>query len=73
MRALGVIFMTPVVMLYWFMRRGWVAPSKPKEPKPYLTPEAAAWVSQRLSDREVSRKTFHRREFVPGDGKGGDL
>ena len=71
--ALGMVVVTPLVMLYWFTRRGWLTPSEPQKPKPYLAPEATARVSQRQSDREVTSKTFHRRASAPGDGKGGDL
>jgi hypothetical protein len=70
--ALGTVLVTPFVMLYWFTRRGWLAPSQSQEPKSSLPPAAAAWVSQRQSDREVSHKTFHRQEFALGDGKEGD-
>jgi magnesium transporter len=43
--ALGVIVMTPLLMLYWFARRGWLSPSETQSWKHVLAPEATSEAS----------------------------
>ena len=71
--ALSMILVTPLVMLYWFTRRGWLAPSAAWNPQRSLAPEAADQKSQSQGERKVTSKKFHRWEPAPGDGTGVDL
>jgi magnesium transporter len=43
--ALGMIVMTPLLMLYWFGRRGWLLPSETRSWKHVLAPETASEAS----------------------------
>jgi len=72
--ALGVIFVTPLVMLYWFMRRGWLAPSEFRAWKSALTPVATYEEPQSPGYREeVASRKFLRQEPARGDGQGKDV
>src|SRR5262245_63099110 len=72
--VVGVILVTPLLMLYWFTLRGWLSPSEPQSRQPSLRPEAAAEESQSQAYRaEIASRKFHRREAALGDGRGGDL
>jgi magnesium transporter len=43
--ALGMIVMTPLVMFYWFKRRGWLSPSESRSWKQVLVPETTSEAS----------------------------
>jgi magnesium transporter len=70
----GMILGTPILMLYWFTRRGWLSPSEPLYRRPSLLPEAAAEKPQSQAYRaEVASRKFHRQKAALGDERGGDL
>ena len=74
MGVLGVILVTPLLMLYWFTRRGWLSPSEPPSRHPALRPEAPAEESPSQAYRvEIASRKFFRRQPALGDGSGGDL
>jgi magnesium transporter len=72
--VLGVILVTPLVMLFWFRRRGWLAPSALRYRPPTRRPVGAAEEPQRQTDRAaVASRPCPRRPPALGDGSGGDL
>ena len=71
--VVGVVLVTPLLMLYWFVRRGWLAPSESRSWKHSLAPEAVSQKPQRQGGwEEITSRKFPRRESVPGDGSGGE-
>jgi hypothetical protein len=68
-----MVLVTPVGMLYWFRRRGWLASSVVWDPQPSLASEAAGQKPQRQGDTKVTSKKFHRWEPAAEDDKGGSL
>ena len=74
MGVVGMVLVTPLLMLYWFTRRGWLSPSEPQYRQHPLMPEAADKKPQSQGYRaEVASSTFHRRQPALGDERGGDL
>ena len=74
MGVVGMVLVTPLLMLYWFTLRGWLSPSELQHRKHSLMPEGAAEEPQSQAYRaEVASRKFHRREPALGDGRGGDL
>jgi magnesium transporter len=72
--VVGMVLVTPLLMLYWFTLRGWLSPSEPQHRQHSRRPKAAAEEPQSQAYREeVASRKFHRREPVLGDGRGGDL
>jgi magnesium transporter len=70
--AVGTVLVTPLLMLYWFTRRGWLMPSEPQHRRHSLVPEAADEEPQSQEYREeIASRKFHRRHPALGDGKGG--
>jgi hypothetical protein len=65
--ALGMIVMTPLLMFYWFKRRGWLSPSESRSWKQVLVPEttseASLWhrgrPSRDLTSLEVEASLKH--------------
>jgi magnesium transporter len=72
--AMGVIVMTPLLMLYWFRRRGWLSPSETRSWRNVLASEATSEASQSQSQREegASRKSL-RDQLSQRDKNGGNL
>jgi magnesium transporter len=72
--VVGMILVTPLSMLYWFVLRGWLSPSVPQYRQHSLMPGAADEKPQSQDYRaEVASRKFHRRESALGDGRGRDL
>jgi magnesium transporter len=72
--VVGMILVTPLSMLYWFVLRGWLSPSVPQYRQHSLMPGAADEKPQSQDYRaEVASRKFHRREPALGDGRGRDL
>lgn len=71
--ALGAILLTPLVMLYWFRRRGWLLPSETRSWKHILAPGTTSEESQSQGHREeVTNRKLRRGEPARRDRKGGD-
>jgi magnesium transporter len=58
--ALGAIGMTPLVMLYWFKRRGWLSPSETRSWKRFLAPGTASEESRSQGHQEEDPMPTHR-------------
>ena len=72
--VVGMVLVTPLLMLYWFVLRGWLSPSVPQYRQDSLMPEAADQEPQSQAYREeVASRKFHRRKPALGDGRGEDL
>ena len=72
--VVGMVLVTPLLMLYWFTLRGWLSPSEPRYRRHSRRPKAAAEEPQSQAYREeVASRKFHRRKPALGDGSGGDL
>jgi hypothetical protein len=72
--VVGMVLVTPLLMLYWFTLRGWLSPSEPQHRQHSQRPKAAAAEPQSQAYRaEVASRKFHRRTPALGAGRGGDL
>jgi magnesium transporter len=73
MGVVGMVLVTPLLMLYWFTLRGWLSPYESQHRQHSLMPAAAAEEPQSQAYREeaASRK-FHMRKAALDDGRGGD-
>jgi endonuclease/exonuclease/phosphatase (EEP) superfamily protein YafD len=72
--ALGMIVMTPLLMLYWFGRRGWLSPSETRSWRNMLASETTseASLSQGHWEEEASQKSL-RDQLNRRDKNGGNL
>jgi magnesium transporter len=66
--AMGMILAAPLLMLYWFKRRGWLSSAGSQYQQHPTTPEAAYQDSRNRGQRRELARTFPRRERAPGDG-----
>src|SRR5499426_1525497 len=63
MGAFGMVLVTPLLMLYWFTLRGWLAPSEPRYRRHSRRPKAVAEEPQsQVYREEVASRKFHRQK-----------
>jgi hypothetical protein len=72
--ALGVIIMTPLLMLYWFWWRGWLSPSETRSWRNVLASETTSEASLSQSPwEEGANRKYLRDQLSQRDKNGGNL
>jgi magnesium transporter len=71
--AVGMILVTPLLMLFWFRRRGWLSAVDDRRWRSPQAPEVSRQEPGRERQGEGFANMFPRRETAPGDKRGASL